>query len=165
MPDLQQSPQHPSPLDRYTPRTVEVPESEHPVVKAVMEGKRYVIYPYVASMLVLTFRRSMGSVRVIETGDWPMGPLFGATVIPTFFGWWGFPWGLIWSPMVLANLWRGGRDATKDILADVVGLPEAKRILSIAPKPKPPATIWLSRLVILVPVLLFGTLLVAIVTP
>ena len=155
-------PQHVSPLDRYLPRTVDIPESEHPVVKAVMAGKRYVIYPYVASLLVLTFRRNMGSVRLVETGNWPMGPLFGAATITTFFGWWGFPWGIIWSPLALFNLWCGGRDATKEILTDVVGGPEAKRILSIAPKPSPPLSIWLTRLLILVPVSLVGSVFFAI---
>lgn len=153
-----------SPLDRYLPPTVDGPDAGHPVVKAVMAGKRYVVYPYVASLLILTFRRSMGSVRLVETGSWPMGPLFGAATITTLFGWWGFPWGIIWSPLALFNLWRGGSDATKDILAEAVGFPEAKRILSIAPKPKPPLTIWLVRLLILVPVLFFGSIFYAIAT-
>jgi hypothetical protein len=135
------------------------------VVKAVMAGKRYVIYPYVVSILVMTFRRNIGSVRVVETGDWPMAPLFGATLVTTLFGWWGIPWGFIWSPLVLFNLWRGGRDATRQILADVVGDPEAKRILSIAPRPKRPLSLWLARLVILVPLLFFCLILFAIVAP
>ena len=158
------SPQQLSPLDRYLPPDPDGPESGHPVVKAVMAGKRYVIYPYVASLLILTFRRSIGSVRVVETGNWPMGPLFGAATITTLFGWWGFPWGIIWSPVALYNHWRGGHDATKDILSDVVGATEAKRILAIAPRPSPPLTIWLVRLLILGPIILFGSILHAIIT-
>lgn len=153
-----------SPLDRYLPPELPEATSSHPVVLSVMAGQRYVIYPYVASALIMTFRRSMGSVRVVETGQWPMGPLFGATAITTLFGWWGFPWGLVWSPAALFNLWRGGRDATKEILADVVGAPEAKRILAVAPKPKLPATIWLARAVILVPILLVGSIAYSVAT-
>jgi hypothetical protein len=161
------SPKHISPLDRYTPPQLPAEDAgagDHPIIREVMAGKRYVTYPYVVSILVMSFRRTMGGVRVVETGAWPVGPLFGAALVSGFFGWWGFPWGLVWTPLILHNLWRGGRDATREILTNIVGAPEAKRILKIAPKPKPPGAIWLVRLFLLIPLALVALLVFAIAT-
>lgn len=139
-----------------------MPLPDHPMVADVMQGSRYVIYPFVVSILVLSFRRNFGGVRVVRTGSWPIVPLFGAALTTIALGWWGFPWGLIWSPIALFQLWNGGRDFTKDILSNEIGMPEAQRVLAMAPKPKPPASIWLVRLMILVPVFLFGSLVLGI---
>ncbi len=152
----------PSPLDRYAPKPPPLPLPEHPVIDEVMAGRRFVTYPYVVSLLVMSFNRNMGGVRVVSRDQWPMLPLFSATFITTFFGWWGFPWGIIWSPLSLFHLWRGGRDSTLDVLASAVGHADARRVLAVAPKPKPPACIWLVRLLILMPVLLFGSLVSAV---
>ena len=138
------------------------PQGNHPIVEAVMAGHRYITVPYVFSVVVMSFRRSMGGVHTVKTGDWPISPLIGASCITLFLGWWGIPWGFIWSWLTLVYLWRGGRDATKEILTGIVGPQEAKRILAVAPKPKPPAGIWLVRAMVLVPVILFGFVVVGI---
>ncbi len=128
----------------------------HPVVAEVLAGKRYVTYPYVVSMLVLTFRRSLGDARLVATGRWPMGPLFAATILTMTFGWWGFPGGLVKTPLALLDLWKGGHDCTREMLSVIAGAPDAKCILSISPQPKTPTTIWLVRSVILMPLLGLG---------
>lgn len=153
----------PSPLDRYAPKPPPLPLPEHPVVDEVMAGRRFVTYPFVVSLLVLSFNRNMGGVRLVGRDQWPMVPLFGATLVTILFGWWGFPWGIIWSPISLFHLWRGGRDSTLDVLGNVVGYPDARRVLDAAPKSKPPAGIWMVRLLILMPILLFVSLVSAIV--
>ncbi len=127
-----------------------------------MEGKRYVFYPYVVSLLVISLRRTMGGLRVVETGAWPLGPLFGAAAVTGLFGWWGFPWGLIWTPLTLYHLSRGGRDVSRDLIVQIVGRDEAARIMKSAPKPKPPAGIWLVRLLLLLPLLWFVLGIVAV---
>ena len=119
----------------------------------VMNGRRLVIYPYVFSIVVMTLRRNMAGVHVVETGKWPMGQLMGASLITSLFGWWGLPFGIIWSFINLFHLWNGGRDLTKSVLTEALGKQEAKRILAIAPKPKPPGLIWVVRFIILIPLL------------
>jgi len=153
----------PSPLDRYAPKPPPLPLPEHPVVDQVMAGNRFVTYPFVISILILSFNRNMGGVRLVGRDQWPMVPLFGATLVTMLFGWWGFPWGMIWSPVSLFHLWRGGRDSTLDVLGGVIGYADARRVLATAPKPKLPASIWLVRLFILMSILFFGTLVFAIV--
>ena len=39
------------------------------------------------------------------------------TLISLAFGWWGFPWGFIYTPMSLATNLGGGKDVTAQLLA------------------------------------------------
>ncbi len=144
------------PVNPYAPPTNLAdtpPQASSPLIDSVMAGGRFITVPYVISVVVLSFKRSMGSVHYVSQGAWPMGEVFSATLITCLLGWWGFPFGLIWTFISLFHLWRGGRDVTGEILTREVGGQEARRILSMAPKPAPPRTIWLVRLIILVPVL------------
>jgi hypothetical protein len=50
----------PSPLDRYASKTPFLPLLEHPLVDEVMAGKRFVTYPFVVLLLVMSFNRNMG---------------------------------------------------------------------------------------------------------
>lgn len=153
------------PINPYASPTTDPippPPITHPIVEAVMAGHRYITIPYVFSVVVMSFRRSMGGVHTVRTGEWPMGALIGASCITLFVGWWGIPWGFIWSALTLVSLWRGGKDVTKEVLTNVIGAAEAKRILAVAPKPKPPGSIWLVRAMVLVPVILVGFVVVGI---
>ncbi len=119
------------------------------LVAAVQAGHRYYIIPYVFSVVVLTFRRNMGGVREVSDHNWPVMPLVGAALVTSLFGWWGFPWGIIFSIGALGRLWNGGRDVTFQMLQQVVGPVEAKRILDASPKPVKPVSFWLVRLLVL----------------
>jgi hypothetical protein len=154
----------PSPLDRYAPKPPPPPLPDHPLVGEVMAGRRYVTYPFVVSLLVISFNRNIGGLRTVANGQWPVGPVFGAALVTILFGWWGFPWGIVWTPLALYYLWLGGRDSTKDILTAEIGHVEARRVLKAAPKPRPPGSIWLVRAMILLPVLLLGSLVHSIAT-
>ena len=151
-----------SPLDRYAPKPPPLPLPSHPMVEEVMSGCRFVTHPYVVSLLIISLNRTLGGIQVIGRGPWPLGNLFGATLISLIFGWWGFPWGILWTPIALYHLWRGGRDCTEAFLIEAVGHADARRVLAAAPKPKAPPAIWIVRLLILVPVLAFGFLFTAI---
>lgn len=153
-----------SPLDRYAQKPPPLPLPDNPLVHEVMAGTRFVTYPFVFSLLVLSFNRNMGGVHAVGSGRWPVSPILGAAVVSIFFGWWGFPWGIIWTPVSLFHLWNGGRDATKDVLSAEIGAAEAQRVLKAAAKPKPPSSIWLVRALIILPLGLFLLLVTAIAT-
>jgi len=38
-------------------------------------------------------------------------------LISLLVGWWGFPWGLIYTPMTLIQNLGGGKDVTREVLA------------------------------------------------
>lgn len=130
------------------------------VAQAVMSGVRFKIVPYVFSVVIMSFRRNMGGIQPVSTGSWPVGSVIGAVIITMLFGWWGFPWGIIWSIPVLFQLWNGGRDVTSQMLIAEVGPLDAKQILAAAPRPRPPAGLWVARGIILLPPLLIALLFV-----
>jgi hypothetical protein len=36
-------------------------------------------------------------------------------------GWWGFPWGFIYTPMVILKNFSGGEDVTERVMASMTG--------------------------------------------
>ncbi|WP_200266643.1 hypothetical protein [Luteolibacter pohnpeiensis] len=126
--------------------------SLHPDVidflERVKRGERVITIPYVLSILILTLQRSMGGIHYVNSSNWPMGRIIIATIVTSIFGWWGLPFGPIFSLISLYYLWFGGRDQTRTMLKSMVGPVEASRILANAVKPKPTAGIWIIRTII-----------------
>ncbi len=121
----------------------------HELVGLITNGGRFVTCPYVVSIVILTFQRNMGGVKLVRTGDWPMQEVISATIITSLAGWWGLPFGPIYSILSLYHLWHGGRDATKEILTNALGGSEAGRVLANSHKSEPPKIIWVVRTIIL----------------
>lgn len=133
------------------------------VVDQVMDGTRFVTIPFVISIVILSFQRNMGGVHEVRTGAYPIGKMVPAALITILVGFWGLPFGVIYSILTCFYLWKGGRDATLEVLTHAVGKEEARRILSIAPKPQPPASIWIVRAIVAAPFLLVGLLIFSII--
>jgi hypothetical protein len=79
-------------------------------------GGRFVIFQYCISVLVMTFRRG-SSIYFIRAGRSAAGRAFGYSLISLLFGWWGIPWGPIWTISTLITNCGGGRDVTAELLA------------------------------------------------
>lgn len=79
------------------------------------EQPRLVVFHYCVSLGIVSFKRSSG-VKVIPPG----GSRFLAGLPYTLFticaGWWGIPWGPIWTLEAIGRNLRGGTDVT-DLLA------------------------------------------------
>lgn len=82
-------------------------------------GGRFVFFEFCISLLVVTLRRPT-DVYFLRAGDHGLLRGLPATLVSLFCGWWGIPWGIIYTPLtVLTNL-SGGRDVTaavRDLLA------------------------------------------------
>ncbi len=77
----------------------------------VARGGRFVVYQYAVSVVLLTFRRSSRVYRV-EPGQ--VGTEAGKyTLISLLFGWWGIPWGPIFTIQSIVRNSSGGVDVTK----------------------------------------------------
>ena len=128
------------------------------IVNEVAAGGRLVVFQYVFSVLVMTFRRNTG-IHYIAPGQSAAGLAFQWSLIPWLFGWWGFPWGFIYTP---AALWRntaGGVDVSEPILAHVIGPGEADAVVRQRPKPSTGA-LWGVRALLFSPFLLLPLLVV-----
>ncbi len=84
----------------------------------LQNGGKFVIYQYTISIIILTFRRS-SEVYFIRAGE--SGAMKGMqfTLISLLFGWWGIPWGPIYTIGSLIKNLGGGKNVTEEILLAV----------------------------------------------
>ena len=83
------------------------------------ESLRAIVIPYVVSLLVITFRRTWAGVYCWRHR---LQRLLAAGFISSLFGWWGIPWGFIYTPITLFKLAKGGdrpEDENVELLARV----------------------------------------------
>jgi hypothetical protein len=85
--------------------------SAEEIREEVERGARLVAYVYCVSFLVVTFKRATRPY-LIKGGHSRLGPGLPWALLTLLFGWWGFPWGLIYTPMALWQTLRGGVDLT-----------------------------------------------------
>jgi hypothetical protein len=99
------------------------------VEQQVLDGGRFVIFQYCISILVLTFKRP-SRIEYIPPGRDGAWQALGYSVVSLFLGWWGIPWGPIWTVTTLVKNLRGGTDVTSEVLAAQVGPGRAARIMA-----------------------------------
>ncbi|MBI5954645.1 MAG: hypothetical protein HY865_23560 [Chloroflexi bacterium] len=84
----------------------------------VARGGKFVIFQYCISILIMTFRRS-SSIYFIKAGEGAFGAGIGYTLTSLLLGWWGIPWGPIYTiGSVVTNL-GGGKDVTQEVMASL----------------------------------------------
>lgn len=86
--------------------------------REISAGARFVVYQYVISVLILTFRRS-SDIYFVRAGENRIIQGIGFSLLTFFLGWWGFPWGLIYTPMALWTNFSGGQDVTAEVLVSM----------------------------------------------
>ena len=96
-------------------------------------GGRFVFYKYVISILVMTFRRP-SEIHFVRAGESRVVKGLGYTAITLLLGWWGIPWGPIFSIGSLYTNLSGGEDVTGKV-QDALGL---GGVSAATPPPVPP---------------------------
>ena len=86
--------------------------------RELAQGGKFVLYQYCISVLVMTFRRG-SDVYFIKSGESAVGKGMGWTVLTLLLGWWGIPWGPIYTIGSLITNFAGGKNVTAEILAAV----------------------------------------------
>ena len=71
------------------------------------EGGRYVQFAYAVSIIILSFQNYSKPV-FIPRGKSTLGPALPYIFVSLFFGWWGFPWGPIFTIKSLITNLKGG---------------------------------------------------------
>jgi hypothetical protein len=80
------------------------------------KGGKFVVYQYCVSLLVVSFKRSSDVYFVTANRPFTGAPL-RYSLLSFIAGWWGVPWGPIWT---IQSLWinlSGGRDVTAHVVA------------------------------------------------
>ena len=82
----------------------------------VQRGAKFVLFQYCISALVVTFRRP-SDVYLIRTEEKAALKGLPFSLLTLVLGWWGIPWGPIWSVKSLITNFRGGKDVTASVMA------------------------------------------------
>ncbi|WP_414575945.1 hypothetical protein [Anabaena sp. CCY 9402-a] len=79
-------------------------------------GAKFVVFLYCFSIVILTFKRS-SEIYLIKSGENTLKKSIKFTLISLFLGWWGLPWGIVYTIQCLFTNLSGGRDVTQQIMA------------------------------------------------
>lgn len=123
----------------------------------ILKGGRFVTYHWCLSILVMTFSR-VSSVRYVRSWKSGAGRAWFYSSLSMLLGWWGFPFGLVFTPICLWKNGRGGSDVTAEFLTQVLGPVRTQSILAKATPRKLDPLLWLLLVFSLsLPLLAFGT--------
>ena len=81
----------------------------------VEHGGRFVIFQYCISIGVMSFKRP-SPIYFIKSGESVLGKALAYSLVSLVCGWWGIPWGPIWTISTIVTNCRGGRDVTAEVL-------------------------------------------------
>ena len=82
----------------------------------IQRGAKLVFYQYAISVLVMSFRRSSDIYFVTTEQPFTRARL-GYSLLSLVAGWWGFPWGPIFTFQSLWTNLSGGRNVTAQVVA------------------------------------------------
>jgi hypothetical protein len=81
-------------------------------------GGKFVVFQYTISIVIMTFKRS-SSIRFVKAGEGTFAASLPYTLLTLFLGWWGIPWGPIYSIAALFSNLSGGKDVTSEVLGSL----------------------------------------------
>jgi hypothetical protein len=86
------------------------------------QGSRFVVHQYCISILIMSFKRA-GAIHFLKEGErhWPSS--LGCSAVSFVLGWWGIPWGPIWTVGTIGSNLAGGKDVTEEMMAALQQFP------------------------------------------
>ena len=96
-------------------------------------GGKFVMFTYTISILVMTFKRPT-DIYFIRGHESVLKYSGQYLLITALFGWWGFPWGPIYSIQSISHAF-GNKDITKEVMASLINTAnKAEPVSSVANK-------------------------------
>jgi hypothetical protein len=87
----------------------------------LQQGGKFVMYQYCISILILTFKRS-SRIYFIRHEENAVVKGLPFTLLTLLLGWWGIPWGPIYTIQSVWVNFQGGKDVTKEVLASMMSV-------------------------------------------
>lgn len=84
----------------------------------VERGGRFVYFPFTVSIVVMTFKRG-SSIVFIPAGEGTFRHRAGYSAINLVMGWWGLPWGPIYTLGSMFTNMGGGKDVTAEVVSQL----------------------------------------------
>lgn len=85
----------------------------------VNQGGKFVVFPYTISILIMTFQRS-SDIYFIRPGEGTAKYSWGFALLNLIAGWWGFPWGPIYTIGAMYKHITGGKDVTAEVMPHLI---------------------------------------------
>src|SRR5580692_6314429 len=82
----------------------------------LQRGAKFVVFQYAISIIVASFRRG-SDIHFIRAGESTTSKSIGFTLLTALLGWWGIPWGPIYTIQALSTNLQGGKDVTQQVVA------------------------------------------------
>jgi hypothetical protein len=114
------------------------------ILQEIQNGAKFVTFPYCISVIIISFRRS-SDVHFIRSGENAVVKSLPWLFISFFLGWWGFPWGIIWTPVYIFNNLSGGKNVTDQFLPALQAqvYQQAQPVQTVQPAPdNAPPSAW-----------------------
>lgn len=89
------------------------------IKELVNKGGKFVIFPYTISFVIMTLKRS-SDIYFIRQDENSFKYSYSYVLLNFFIGWWGIPWGPIYTIGALYNHIIGGKDITQAVLSDLI---------------------------------------------
>ena len=84
----------------------------------VSNGGKFVMYKYCISVLLATFNNPT-DIYFIHPGNSRITPGLSFLFVNLLLGWWGIPWGPIYTIGNIGSILSGGKDVTSEIIAQI----------------------------------------------
>lgn len=81
-------------------------------------GAKFVVFSYTISIIILTFRRG-SDIYFIKSNESALNYSWKYSLISLFLGWWGFPFGPIFTITSFFRNFSGGKNVTAEVLNHV----------------------------------------------
>lgn len=102
--------------------------SSQQLSQEILRGGKFVVFEYCISLLIVTFKRSSG-IYFIRPGEGTLSKSIGFTLLSVLLGWWGFPWGPIYTIAALYTNLSGGKDVTMEVMNSLDGKPDSTTLI------------------------------------
>jgi hypothetical protein len=85
------------------------------VADELRRGARFVIYQYCISILIISLRRP-SDIYFVRAGQSAITKGLGFSMVSLLLGWWGIPWGPIYTIGAVITNFSGGKDVTQEVI-------------------------------------------------
>jgi hypothetical protein len=85
------------------------------LAQELAQGAKFVVYSYAISLLIVTFKRG-SEVYYIRPGESSVTKGMPYTALSLVAGWWGIPFGPIFTIWSLVVNLGGGKDVTREVV-------------------------------------------------
>ena len=86
------------------------------LTRELSQGAKFVVFQYTISIVVMTFKQS-SDIYFVRAGESGVKHGLVFSLLTLLLGWWGIPWGPIYTISSLYHNFNGGKDVTHETVA------------------------------------------------